>query len=164
MPSRFSHRLVRALGDLALAALNATLLLIALFAFLLWRLAVTADHVASTTAAQVAPLVSGVQEISDGLSETQRKLEAAVQSGVLTDEAGALLVEQSAALTGRVYQTLDTLDPIVAEFRDQGGALVDRAITTGVAEVGKWAARLRGCRADPAALQPVTAPLPSDTG
>ncbi|MFV0358965.1 hypothetical protein [Tropicimonas sp.] len=114
--SDFSTRLWRSLGNIVLAMLNATLILIALCLFLGLRLAGTVNDIATNvtqSALDAAPLREEVREMTDQIAGLRSDL-AAVGTGELADGATG----QLAAIDAR----LDTLQTRAAALREQIGA------------------------------------------
>jgi len=155
MSEAFSRRLIRAIGQLALALLNATLILIVAVLLLAWNLAskvesVTETAISSATRqiAELSPLAEQVASLQDELSELR------------TDIAGLKLTEDTkvAQAADTILVKLDDLDaelsemnaalaPVVKAISTDPGIVVDRAVKTGLAEVGAWVTTLSGCNA-----------------
>ena len=147
-----ARRLRRTVGELALALLNATLILAALCLFLAWRAAATVEQVTETVTTAAAGHLAAVAPLRDELGAARGEL-AALRAdldrlsagGAVSDALSARLAAAEArldALSDRAGQVIDTLP------RD-AGALVDRAVTRGVDRAGRWAAGLRGCTLPP---------------
>ena len=152
MPIPFRRRLARALGGLALALLNATLLLTVLALFFGWRLAATAERVTATAAASAAAQLDRLDPVAGEIAALREEVaglraEIAVGAG----EGAEALAARLDTLEARLDAAADGLGPVLAAARADPGLLVDRAVVAGVAEVGRQLAALRGCRAAEAA-------------
>lgn len=152
----FSQRLTRALGQLALALLNATLILVVVALFLVWRVAATVEsatvavtETASEQLARVTPVKDELSGLRSELAELRTSV-AQLRSDTTIDQAAV-----TSALR-RIDGTRDRIDdaaakiaPVVDAVASDPGRVVDRAVATGVAQAGAWLAHLRGCTAPP---------------
>ncbi|MHA3979794.1 hypothetical protein ACW9UR_19125 [Halovulum sp. GXIMD14794] len=153
MQQSFPDRLKRALAQLALAALNATLILIVLGLFFAWRLAVTAERITdqaiTSAAAQVAQL-SSVQEDLTGLKDQFAGLRADIEEVRLegtesASEASERIAAKLDEIEAQISEVSGQLGPAVEAISIDPGILVDRAVETGMSEFGTWVAGMRGC-------------------
>ena len=153
MSDTFSSRLRRALGQLVIALVNATLILVVVALFLGLRLAGTAERVTETAvtaaAAQVAELrplrdeVSGLRAQVAGLRDDLQSLRA--DAGATIDDKTAAALARLEAVDARLTAVSASLGPAVDAVAADPGIIVDRAVATGVEELGRWLAPLWGC-------------------
>ena len=154
MSDSFVRRLGRTLGQLALALLNATLLLIVAALVLSWQLADKVEDVAETTIAAATEQVERLTPVTDQATSLRGQL-AELRADVAklenldgseaTASAQAILAKLD-DLEGSILEMNATLEPFVEQITAEPGALVDRAVETGFAEAGTWIATLRDCR------------------
>ncbi len=116
--------------DLALALLNATLLLVAICLFLAWRLTATVDGMVGTFASNlqvVAPLRQDVQAMTAELAALRADLAALKsQTGEINSAALQTLQARVDKMEARVAQAGDRIDALKRAPRE----LVDQAIET----------------------------------
>ena len=150
--SETTSRFLRALRNLALALINATLILAALCLFLGLRLADRVDAVLSKVAqnlVSVAPLREDVQGMTAEIAGLRGDISA------LRDNTGEMTSETAQAVTERLERfnaRLDTVDQRMATLRERVAsvnlnpeALIDHAIATASAELAASFATLAGC-------------------
>ncbi|MEM1341021.1 MAG: hypothetical protein AAGF68_01795 [Pseudomonadota bacterium] len=149
-----NRRLTRTLGNLALACLNATLILVVLALFLSLRLVGAVERVTETfisaaevQVAQIAPLNEELSAVRAGLTELQAEL------GALRPADGGQLSNALEAVSDSVSQTEAQLVSLNANLTSLAeavstdpGALIDRAVASAAAEAGQLVANVRGCR------------------
>lgn len=135
--------MARTLKNLALALLNATLILLALCLFLAWKAASTLNDIAGNFAASL--------EIVEPLTDEARALRSDIQAltaelGSLRDAGDGNLV--SGALANRV-EALDAritgLQAQVTDLRKAPAALIDHTIETAADQAVRGISRIRGC-------------------
>lgn len=140
-------RIGRALGNLGLAMINATLILLALCLWLAWQLgsevsAIT-DGIAGDLLA-VQPLRDDVTGLTEQIAALRSDLEiAGDQAGADAVEALDRLRERSARLEDR----LADLSGLVARISEDPGLLLDRGIALAVGHLGDQSRALLNCRA-----------------
>ncbi|UWQ85171.1 hypothetical protein [Leisingera caerulea] len=123
--------MTRTVTDLAKALLNATLILLALYLFLGWRLMAAASAV-TANAAEITSRVEPLHTAITGLQGEIAGLRAAVQNGTAT---------VSPARLSPVEERLDQLQASLSEMRDLPQQAAAGAARAGAAE---FAARLTG--------------------
>lgn len=147
-----SSRFLRVLRDLALAMINATLILVALCLFLGLRLSGRVDAILSNAAqnlVSVAPLREDVQGLTAEVAGLRDDISA------LRDNTGEMTSDTARAVTERLERfnaRLDTVDQRMAALRERVAsvnldpeALIDHAIATASAELAASFATLAGC-------------------
>jgi len=146
------NRLLTTLKDLALALLNATLLLLALCLFLAWQVAQTIDGTAARFAASLVdlgPLRTELQALTDEGAALRAELAAlrdlpanvhANASGTLADPATA---QRLAQLEARMAQANARIEGLAGRPE----ALLRETIDYGADRVSQSLADLMGCRA-----------------
>ncbi|MDV7143113.1 hypothetical protein R3X27_10500 [Tropicimonas sp. TH_r6] len=156
-----SSRFLRALRDLLIAMINATLILVALCLFLGLRLSDRVERVATGIAQSVVsldPLRDDVQGMTDEISALRADLAGFREaSGAVTSEAGQALQVRLGAMEARldsVGTRVDTVRERLQSVEFDPEALVDHAIQTASAEVVRAAGMLSGCE------MPSEAPVP----
>lgn len=152
MTHTFSGRLSRAAGQLVLALLNATLILVVVGLLLAWNLARTVERVTETAVAaateQITPLADEISGVQDQLSELRGELaELRLADDARAAGASAAVLLRLAVLDEAVSQMRAELAPAINKATTDPGALVDRAVETGIAAAGEWVSSLAGCRA-----------------
>lgn len=155
----FRRRLARALGALALAALNATLLLTVLATFFGWRLVATAERVTATAAAGAAARLDRLDPVAGEVAALRAEM-AALRADLAAGagEGAEALAARLDEMQARLEATADGLGAVFAEARADPGLLVDRAVTAGFAEAGRQLAALRGCNAAGTGSSPGASP------
>jgi hypothetical protein len=153
MSDVFAPRLARALRGLALALVNATLILVAACLFLAWQAAATVERAGVRMADAAAERLARLAPLADELAMAHAEIAglradlarladgAGAGDGGLADTLGERLAEAEARLDAVSGEVVGTLDAVAAD----PGLLVDRAVAAGVDRVGMWAAGLRGC-------------------
>ena len=155
MSETLSNRLTRAVGQLALALVDATLLLVVAALFLGWSLAQKVERISEVTIASATQQIAAISPVADqvaGLKEDLGLLRADVADLRLTEDGK---IEQTAS---RIITKLDalevelsdvnaTLAPTFKAMSTDPGIVVDRAVTTSLAEVGAWITSLSSCHA-----------------
>lgn len=128
-----------------MAAVNATLILIAVCLFLAWKIAVQVDRTTDKLAEQVAPLAPLAQQIQQNgaemrdLTEALRNSDGAVPAGVQTRLTQLQTRQESLQKSAG-----DAMKRINALLDDPGN-LIDQAVETGADALAKTARRVRGC-------------------
>lgn len=125
MTDTSNRSLGRTLGQLALALLNATLILVALCLFLAWRVVSAADDVAANVAQSVIEL-SPIREEMQGL--TSEVADLRTDLAALRDAPGATLTPELTARVERLDARVAQMDTRIAEIGDGADALVESAI------------------------------------
>ncbi len=153
MSDAFSSQLSRVAGKLVLALVNATLILVVLALFLGLRLAGTMERVAEASVAaamaqatQFTPLrdeIAGLREQISGLRDDLTSL-----PGDTTGDIAERITAVSARLDrieARLAEVGTDLAPTLDAVSADPGIVVDRAVRTGIEELGRWLAPHRGC-------------------
>ena len=125
MTDTANRSLGRSLGQLALALLNATLILVALCLFLAWRVVSAADDVAANVALSVielSPLREEVQGLTAEVTDLRTDLVA------LREAPGATLAPELAARVERMDARIARMDARIAELGEGADALVEASI------------------------------------
>lgn len=158
--SSFSSRLLRTFGQLLLALLNATLLLVALCLFLGLSLTNRIDDLTATFAQNLIE----VEPLRDELAQTREQI-AGLRSDLaaVIEQQDTLSAAASARLQGQMTELNARLDAMAAPFENLSGAperLIDQAVQSIADEAAMTYARIRGCTpADRAAVEAaMTAP------
>ena len=115
----------RTLGQLALALLNATLILVALCLFLAWRVVTAADGVAASVAqsmVELSPIREEMQGVTAGVANLRADLAA------LRDAPGATLAPELTARVERLDARVGRMDARLAELGDSADEMVETAI------------------------------------
>ncbi len=168
--SETTSRFLRALRNIALAMLNATLILVALCLFLALRLSDRVDTIMSNATQNlisVAPLREDMQDMTGELAALRGDIATLLGStGEMTSSAGQLVTER----IGRFDARLNSVDAKVSALRERiasteidPGTLLDRAIATASAELAASFAALAGCELMQAGLQELSPPASGDT-
>lgn len=135
----------KALKDLAIALINATLILVALCLFLAWRLFDTVDGITATFAQNlelVAPLRDDIGGVREELAALRSDLDTlTTTTGTLSSDAARRLEQRVVAMEARMDGVRGRIDGLL----EDPGQLVDRAIDTAADEAVESVARLRGC-------------------
>ncbi|MFV0514865.1 MAG: hypothetical protein ACK5MY_14745 [Jhaorihella sp.] len=141
--------MAKTLKDLALALLNATLLLIALCLFLAWQVASKVDGMIATFASNleiVAPLREDVQAMTGEVAALRTDLASLSSQGAEAGSATMRAVQNRvAALETQLSQAGARIDALL----QAPGALVDQAIdrtmTSAASEFSRAINDIRGC-------------------
>jgi len=155
-------RLRRTLGQLGLALVNATLILVVLCLFLAWRTVATVERVTETAAAAAAEQVAALSPVADGIGAVRQDIAALRADLAGLRQSGA---EEAAAASDRLAERLEATEsrlealsgrvgPAVEAVSADPGVLIDRAVAAGVDRAGLWAAGLRGCTVPPRPVSP----------
>lgn len=146
------NRLWRTLGNLALAMLNATLILVALCLFLALRLAGTVEDVATSFAQNLVsfePLREDVRAMTTEIAGLRADLaEVRTATGAAGTEAAALVQARLEAMDDRVAALQARLGAPLAQLEGaelDAAALMDHAIETAAREFATAVASLAGC-------------------
>jgi TolA-binding protein len=157
MSNSFSGRLLRATGQLALALINATLILFVVALFLALKLANTVERVTETAIAaatqqveQLSPIADRAERIEDQIEE----LKADVVSIRLSEDTqvartAETLMLRLEDLDASLSEMNALLAPAVETVTTEPGMLVERAVQISLAEAGTWVTTLSGCKAKP---------------
>lgn len=116
------------LKNLALALLNATVLLVALCLFLALLIMNSAERVSDTFSEAVSALTPVRTEVSD-INEALQGLRSDVQS--LAQRPGAISDDQASALTAQIETVNARLDAVNAQL-GQLGEVPDQVVTTAI--------------------------------
>ncbi len=157
--SQTSSRFLRALRDLLIAMINATLILVALCLFLGLRLSDRVETAASRVAENVVnldPLREDVQGMTGEISGLRADL-AAIREGAggLGSEAGQAVLVKLDMLDARLDAVGDRVGAVRERLQTveiEPKALVEHAIQTASAEIVQAAGLLTGC--DPSSAEP----------
>jgi hypothetical protein len=133
------------LKALALALLNATLILVALCLFLAWNLAREVDEI-STDFAQslidINPVRDDIRDLTFEVASLRADLEAVMtQTGDARDTAQTEAIARLDAVNTRISGIADQAQALL----DEPEALVDYAIDATAREMKEGVADLRGC-------------------
>ncbi len=145
--SETKSRLGRTIGNLLLALLNATLILVALCLFLGWQLfqevETVTGHVAKNVT-QIQDLKTEVQAMTAEMSALRSELsEQSVQADPLTLQAMQELSAKMDRIDGRVSQAETRL----ASFVNEPTALIDHAVDQTAGELKELVAAFADCPA-----------------
>ncbi len=159
-----SSRLLRALRDLGIALINATLILVVIALLLGLKLSNQVDRITSDFARNLVsaePLRNDVQAMTGELSALRSDLAGIrEQSGELTSETAQALtarLEIFEARLDKVSERMETVRDRVQSIELDPKAMFDRAVETAANQVVVSAGQLAGCEM-PGALEPLTAP------
>ncbi|MEM6464583.1 MAG: hypothetical protein AAF724_22005 [Pseudomonadota bacterium] len=157
MTHTVSGRLSRSVGQLALALLNATLILVVLGLLLAWNLSRTVERITETAVAAATNQLAEFKPLADEISGVQDQLaklrvEVADLRGAddtKVAEASEAVLSRLAVLDEAVLQMGAELGPAINKITTDPGVLVDRAVETGIAATGAWVSSLTGCGTSP---------------
>ncbi len=160
--SSFSSRFFRTLGQLALALLNATLVLVALCLFLGLNLTNRIDNLTATFAQNLIE----VEPLREELAQTREQI-AGLRSDLadMIAQTDTLSAAASARLQGQMTELNARLDAMSAPFEKLSGAperIIDQAVQSLADEAAMTYARIRGCT--PADRAAVNAAITAPTG
>ena len=137
--------MLKALKDLALALVNATLILIAVCLFLAWKLADTVDHATSNFAQNlisVEPLREDIQGAAAELAALRADLaKVSEQSGDLQSAS----MQKIQTRVEKMQGDFDTARQSIADLSQAPTRLVDHAIETAVSQLALEISNVRGC-------------------
>lgn len=143
----FAQRFGTALKNLALALLNATLILVALCLFLAWRLSAEVHDVTEIVTDElttIRPLRAEVAGMTDQIAGLRSDLAAmGDQTATLSSETLGRVRDRAEELQAQ----LDTLSQAVERITENPEILLDRAVTLAVERLGDEASELMACRA-----------------
>jgi hypothetical protein len=134
--------MAKTLKDLALALLNATLILIALCLFLAWQVASTARDVTgrlSEELADLAPLRGTVQDTKDELTGLRQDLAG------LRDGDGPAVSQQVQARLAVLEERLDMTAERLNALSGAPERLIDHAVETAADAAAQRVMAIRGC-------------------
>jgi uncharacterized phage infection (PIP) family protein YhgE len=137
--------MLKTLKDLAIALINATLILIALCLFLAWKVTDKADQISSNFAKSlvtVQPLRDDIQGATGELAALRADLSQ------ISEQSGALRSASLQRLQTQVEQMQARMDKALGSINDLSQAptkLIDHAIYTGVDSLTQGIADIRGC-------------------
>lgn len=166
-----SSRLLRALRDLAIAMINATLILVLLCLVLGWILLDRVDHIAADFArniVSVEPLREDVQSMTTEIAGLRADLaEVRENSGEVTSEAAQAITARLESFEGR----LATVDGRMDAFRARAQsieldpeALAAQAFKTAADQIVLSLGQLAGCEMPAATALTALAQTPEDSG
>ncbi|SDI39612.1 hypothetical protein [Aliiruegeria lutimaris] len=166
-----SSRLLRALRDLAIALINATLILVLLCLILGWRLLDRVDHIATNFArniVSVEPLRDDVQSMTTEIAALRADLaEVRANSDQATSEAAQAVTARLESFEAR----LDTVNDRMTAFRERVQSielnpevLVTHAVETAANQFVTSAGQLAGCEMPAAAVLKPLVPEPGGSG
>lgn len=149
--------------DLAFAMINATLILILLCLFLVWRINVTANALTETFAQNVqvlAPVQADVKNMTAELVALRSDIEAIrLQSGAFESSLALRVDAQLDGLESRMTALSASMSPLLENPSD----LIDKGIESAIGHAASAIADLRGCVAQPKSAA-LTVPALSETG
>ncbi len=136
---------MKTIKDLALALVNATLILLAVCLFLGWQVFAAAERTSgnlATAVETIRPLRADIAETRDELKGLRDDL-AVIRTGnaSLESPAAQALEARVAALTGRMEQ----VDERIAEIGALRDTLFDQMLDAGTARLTRVAQDIRGC-------------------
>lgn len=136
------------LKNLALALVNATLLLVALCLFLALMVANSAERAAdrfSDAVSSLAPVRTGISEISDNIQGLRADVRVLIdRPGIVSDAQADALNDQIAALTAQ----LGTVDAQLADLREIPDQVISTAIDHVADRMSDGVMAYRNCSAD----------------
>lgn len=149
--------------DLALAMINATLILILLCLVLVWRINVTANTLTEAFARNVqvlAPVQADVRQMTAELVALRSDIEAIrLQSGPFSSSLALRVDAQLDGLENRMSALSASMTPLLENPSD----LIDKGIESAIGHAASAIANLRGCTAQPQAAV-LKVPAVSATG
>lgn len=155
MSDTFFGRLGYVIGQLVLALLNATLILIVAALLLAWSLANTVERFTETAIAaatqqieQLSPIADQAASLEDQLNEIRADIASlqVIEDSQLAQTAASLRVKVD-DLDAGISEMNAALAPVIETAGAEPGILIDRAVRTGIAEAGAWITTLSGCQA-----------------
>ncbi|MCB1310912.1 MAG: hypothetical protein KDK29_03045 [Sedimentitalea sp.] len=137
--------MAKTLKNLALALINATLMLIALCLFLAWQLAIKADDITEN----IAGSLTVITPVKDRLEATQAELaglraDLAAVKAETGDEAGEAMGELKTRIDA-LYAKLGEVEAAIAGIKTSPEAMIDQAVTSTAVQVRQGIADFRGC-------------------
>ena len=159
-----SSRLLRALRDLGIALINATLILVVLALLLGLKLSNRVEHISSEFARNLVsaePLRDDVQAMTEEIAALRSDLAGVrEQSSELTSETAQALAVRLDAFEARVDDVGDKMDTVrdrVQTIEFDPAAMLERVVERAADQIVTSAGQLAGCQM-PTALEPLTAP------
>lgn len=137
--------MLKALKDLAVALINATLILIAICLFLAWKLTDTVDQTASNFAQnliRVEPLREDIQRATIELTALRADL------AKISEQSGDLRSASMQNILARVEHMqggLDNARQSIADLSQAPTRIVDHAIETAASQLAQGVNDVRGC-------------------
>lgn len=153
MSDTFPRRLAHSIGQLALALLNATLILVVAALFLAWNVVNKMEHlaglaIASATqqVAELSPLADEVSGLRADLSQLREDVAelTLIEDFRIAQAADSILVKLQ-NLEQKTSQMDAALSPAIDVITTDPAVLVDVAVETGIAAVGEWVTGVSGC-------------------
>ncbi|MEM8956814.1 MAG: hypothetical protein AAGC86_03270 [Pseudomonadota bacterium] len=147
------RRLSRTVGQLALALLNATLILVVVALLLAWSLARTVERVTETAVsaateqiAELSPLADDISGLQDQLREVRGQLaDLRLAEDARVAEAAEDVLARLEVLEETASDVRSELAPAIEGLTTNPVAIIDRAVETGIAAAGAWVSSLSGC-------------------
>lgn len=140
--------MAKTLKDLALALLNATLILVALCLFLGWKLASKVESVSaefSETVQVLAPIRDEAKGIRGELSALRGYLTTLMRENQVTDSQTAQNIQATLRRLNAVEQKLQTAQERFTELAETPEVLIAQAIQTGADIASERVLALKGC-------------------
>ncbi|MCA0904943.1 hypothetical protein LCM27_00885 [Ruegeria marisrubri] len=140
--------MAKTLKDLALALINATLILVALCLFLGWKLASKVESVSAefSEAVQVlAPIRDEAKGIRAELSALREDLATLRNENQITDSQAAQNLQATLRRLNAVDQKLQTAQERFTELAETPEVLIAQAIQTGADIASERVLALKGC-------------------
>lgn len=154
MAETVSRRFLSALGQLALALLNATLILVVAALVLAWMLAGRVERIADTTLAVATDAWAEISSVKETATRLTVELEAIRQELPTLNGSEDATIEESSE---RLLLGMDQLETSLAEAQMKiqsmnesmnidPNLLVEKVVRTGVSEFGNWIVSITDCR------------------
>ncbi|WP_282021881.1 hypothetical protein [Ruegeria faecimaris] len=140
--------MAKTLKDLALALINATLILVALCLFLGWKLATTAQSLMSDFSQKVqivAPLREEVQGVRSELAALRTELATIQVNGALADTATAQRVSQTLDRLSQIEDTLQAAQSRIVAVAETPDAFISTSIEKTADTVADRIITIKGC-------------------
>ncbi|WP_299636980.1 hypothetical protein [uncultured Ruegeria sp.] len=140
--------MAKTLKDLALALLNATLILVALCLFLGWKLASKVESVSaefSETVQVLAPIRDEAKGIRIELSALRGELTTLMTENQITDSQTAQNIHTTLRRLNAVEEKLQTTQERFTKLADTPEVLIAQTIQTGADIASERVLALRGC-------------------
>lgn len=151
-----TRTLSQTLAQLALALVNATLILVIVALILGLRLAGTVERVtegasaaAAEQLAQLVPIGDEIGALRAEIGGLRSELAEIRAPGDRLGAAAEATAERLQALEAELTTISGALRGAVQRVGEDPGLLIDRAVRSGVSEAGLWVATLRDCRLPP---------------
>ena len=137
--------MLKIIKDLALAMINATLILILLGLFLVWRINVTANTLTESFAQNIQvlkPVQDDVKDMTAELAALRADIKAIrLQSGTFSSAVAMRVDSKLNDLETRMASVSVSMTPLLENPSD----LIEQGIETAVQQVASAVAGLRGC-------------------